>query len=162
MSRSCSCAEGSAWPPGTGSGWRERDTGEARPRLAGRLAAEPPPAGRWGGRRAAYAYWASLALSLSSFPHSQSFPGSTAKCRGSSLCSESVRGITAGTERDAVPGGPRAAPREDSEGTPRPGVSVVRSSGSDLHRTPVRAGALRSRVAKPLPTPQRFHVYCGL
>lgn len=30
-SRSCSCAEGSAWPPGTGSGWRERGTGEAPP-----------------------------------------------------------------------------------------------------------------------------------
>lgn len=38
---------------------------------------------------------ASLTLSLSSFPHCQSFPGSTAKCTGSSLCSESVRGITA-------------------------------------------------------------------
>lgn len=43
-------------------------------------------------------YWASRALSLSSFPHSQSFPGSTAKCKGSSLCSESVRGMTAETE----------------------------------------------------------------
>lgn len=43
-------------------------------------------------------YLASRALSLSSFPHSQSFPGSTAKCKGSSLCSESVRGITAETE----------------------------------------------------------------
>lgn len=31
---------------------------------------------------------------MSSFPHSQSFPGSTAKCSGSILCSESVRGIT--------------------------------------------------------------------
>lgn len=38
---------------------------------------------------------ASLTLSLSSFPHCHSFPGSTAKCTGSSLCSESVRGITA-------------------------------------------------------------------
>jgi len=44
-------------------------------------------------------YLASLVLSLSSFPHSQSFPGSTAKCKGSNLCSESVRGITAEAEK---------------------------------------------------------------
>lgn len=44
-------------------------------------------------------YLASLVLSLSSFPHSQSFPGSTAKCKGSNLCSESVRGITAEVEK---------------------------------------------------------------
>lgn len=50
-------------------------------------------------------YWASRALSLSSFPHSQSFPGSTAKCRGNSLCSESVRGITAETEERERYGG---------------------------------------------------------
>ena len=41
-------------------------------------------------------YVASLVLSLSSLPHSQSFPGSVAKWRESSLCSESVSGITAG------------------------------------------------------------------
>lgn len=39
-------------------------------------------------------YLASITLSVSSLPHSQSLPGSTAKCRGSILCSESVRGIT--------------------------------------------------------------------
>lgn len=44
-------------------------------------------------------YLASLALSLSSLLHSQSLPGSTAKCRAKSLCSESVRGMTAVTER---------------------------------------------------------------
>lgn len=44
-------------------------------------------------------YLASITLSVSSFPHSQSFPGSTAKCRGSILYSESVRGITT-VERD--------------------------------------------------------------
>lgn len=44
-------------------------------------------------------YLASLVLSLSSFPHSQSFPGSTAKYKGSNLCSESVRGITAKVEK---------------------------------------------------------------
>lgn len=43
-------------------------------------------------------YFASLALSLSSLPHSQSLPGSTAKCSASSLCSESVSGMTAGRE----------------------------------------------------------------
>lgn len=43
-------------------------------------------------------YFASLVLSLSSLPHSQSLPGSTAKCRASSLCSESVSGITARNE----------------------------------------------------------------
>jgi len=50
-------------------------------------------------------YLASLVLSLSSFPHSQSFPGSTAKCKGSSLCSESVRGITAEVEMEQELGG---------------------------------------------------------
>ncbi len=42
----------------------------------------------------AVTYLASITLSVSSLPHSQSFPGSTAKCKGSILCSESVRGIT--------------------------------------------------------------------
>lgn len=66
------------------------------------------------------------------------------------MCSESVRGITAGTEeRDAVPAGPGAAPREDSKGAPLAGVSVVQSSSGDLHGTPVPAGALRSQVSKP-------------
>lgn len=39
-------------------------------------------------------YLASITLSWSSLPHSQSSPGSTAKCKGSILWSESVRGIT--------------------------------------------------------------------
>lgn len=47
-------------------------------------------------------YLASLALSLSSLPHSQSLPGSTAKCRDKSLCSESVKGMTAVTEREVA------------------------------------------------------------
>lgn len=48
-SRSCSCAEGSAWPPGTGSGWRERGTGEAPPTAP----AGSRPGGRSGRRRGA-------------------------------------------------------------------------------------------------------------
>lgn len=43
---------------------------------------------------------ANRTLSLSSLPHSQPFPGSTAKCKGSSLCSESVSGITAEKENE--------------------------------------------------------------
>lgn len=45
-----------------------------------------------------WTYLACLVLSLSSLPHSQSLPGSTAKWSASSLCSESVRGITAGRD----------------------------------------------------------------
>ena len=64
-------------------------------------------------------YWASRALSLSSFPHSQSFPGSTAKCRGSNLCSESVRGITAGTQkRETCATWPRVEAEARSPGVP--------------------------------------------
>lgn len=48
----------------------------------------------WGGT-----HLASLTLSPSSLPQCQSLPGSTAKCTGSSLCSESVSGITAARDR---------------------------------------------------------------
>lgn len=47
-------------------------------------------------KRTGMPHLANRTLSLSSLPHSQLFPGSTAKCKGSSLCSESVSGITAG------------------------------------------------------------------
>lgn len=47
-------------------------------------------------KRIGMPHLANRTLSLSSLPHSQLFPGSTAKCKGSSLCSESVSGITAG------------------------------------------------------------------
>src|SRR4029434_1334142 len=51
-----------------------------------------------------------LVLSLSSLPHSQSLPGSTAKWSDSSLCSESVRGITAAGGRQ---GGEEEKQREE-------------------------------------------------
>lgn len=93
------------------------------------------PVGRQGRGHRVGSYWASRALSLSSFPHSQSFPGSTAKCRGNSLCSESVRGITAGTQKREtrarwLGGGDGrlevpVTPREDRKRPPRPGVSMI-------------------------------------
>lgn len=96
-----------------------------------------PGEGQGQGQGPGGAHWASRALSLSSLPHSQSFPGSTAKCRGSSLCSESVRGITAATEeRGALPGGPRAGGGRGPQQPPgRPGAGVPSPGGSLIKET---------------------------
>lgn len=111
-------------PSGAPASWRSRGGPALRALGSG--------GGEWVG-----AYWARRALSLSSFPHSQSFPGSTAKCRGSNLCSESVRGITAGREgRDVVqvaysrPGGatPQYPPGRPGGGIPWPGVFLSKET----------------------------------
>lgn len=66
-------------------------------------------------KRIGISHLANRTLSLSSLPHSQLFPGSTAKCKGSSLCSESVSGITAGGGKTCHQGERKATEHTEKE-----------------------------------------------
>lgn len=93
---------------------------------------------------------ASRTLSLSSLPHSQPFPGSTAKCKGSSLCSASVSGITAAegeTRHQECPCGARKA----SEHRPTSPQRRLRGSGIAAVTPSARAGtAPAPHTSRPL------------
>lgn len=89
---------------------------------------------------------ANRTLSLSSLPHSQPLPGSTAKCKGSSLCSESVSGITA----------------EEKE-TCHQGVSLRREEGNWTQTDFTKKEAGSYHRSQTELTPQFSHVnYTGI